>query len=89
MMAITECPERERLQALLRGTHDEPELTAHLDACAQCQNLLESLAQYTPIPGPRPGPEATAEETALHRDIDELKTIPPTAITTRNLRSIS
>ncbi|HMF10879.1 MAG TPA: serine/threonine-protein kinase, partial [Gemmataceae bacterium] len=76
MIAITECPDRERLQALLDGTHDEPELTAHLDGCAQCQNLLEKLAQFTPLPRPRPGPEPTTEETALHRVIDELKDSP-------------
>ena len=52
MIATTDCPDRERLQALLDGTHDEPELTAHLDGCARCQNLLEGLAQFTPFPRP-------------------------------------
>jgi len=73
MSATTTCPERERLQSLLDGNHDDPELTAHLDACANCQQLLEHLAQFTPLPRPRLAPEPTADETALHRVIDELK----------------
>ena len=76
MTLLTTCPDRERLQTLLDGTHDDPEMTAHLDGCAKCQNLLEALAQYTPLPRLRLAPEPTGEETALHRVIDELKDNP-------------
>src|SRR5438105_1605382 len=45
------CPERQRLQALLDGVHDDPELTAHLDRCTVCQRELERLAHgNTPLP---------------------------------------
>jgi WD40 repeat protein/serine/threonine protein kinase len=77
MIASTTCPDRERLQSVLDGVLDDPDLTAHLDVCPDCQRALEDLARGdTPLPPPRLAPEPTAEETALHRVIDELKDSP-------------
>jgi WD40 repeat protein len=76
MIAPMTCPDQERLQALLHGLHDDPELTAHLDRCTDCQRELERLAQYTLLPAPRSAPEPIVEETALHRIMDELKDNP-------------
>src|SRR2546423_1326376 len=76
MATQSACPGSDRLQALLDGAHDDDELTAHLDRCTECQRALERLAQYTPAPIPRPAPEPTVPETALHRVIDELKDNP-------------
>jgi WD40 repeat protein/serine/threonine protein kinase len=79
MIAQTNCPESQRLQALLDGLHEDPELTAHLDRCTQCQRELEHLAQYTPLALPRSVPEPITEETALHRIMAELKDNPADA----------
>src|SRR5262249_39220353 len=68
------CPDRERLQSVLDGVIDDAELTSHLDTCPDCQSALEEMARGdTPLPRPRLAPEPTADETALHRVIDELK----------------
>src|SRR5262249_7257274 len=76
MTTQSTCPQRERLQALLDGAHDDHELTAHLDHCTDCQRALERLAHYTPLPFPRLAPEPTVPEPALHRVMDELKDNP-------------
>src|SRR6516165_1912856 len=77
MIASPSCPDRERLQSLLDGRIDDPEMTAHLDGCPDCQCALEDLARGdTPLPSPRLDFEPTAEDTALHRLIDELKENP-------------
>ena len=46
-MATPSCPEPARLKDLLDGTLPEPEqsaLSAHLEACAACQQTVEGLA---------------------------------------------
>src|SRR5262249_3005812 len=73
----TSCPDQDRLQSVLDGVADDPNLTAHLDDCPQCQQAIENLARGdTPLPFPRLIPEPTIEETALHRVMDELKDNP-------------
>src|SRR5262249_31439126 len=77
MTQQTPCPDRDRLQSVVDGTSDDPELTAHLDACPDCQRAIEDLARgNASLPFPRLIPEPPVEETALHRVMEELKDNP-------------
>jgi WD40 repeat protein len=77
MTLQTSCPDRNRLQAMLDGVADDHELTAHLDACPNCQQAIEDLARgNTPLPFPPLISEPPVEDTALHRVMDELKDNP-------------
>ena len=77
MTQQTSCPDRNRLQAVLDGVADDHELTAHLDACLDCQRAIEDLARgNTPLPFPRLIPKPQVEDTALHQVMDELKDNP-------------
>lgn len=57
MAEILTCPTPEQLHALLEGrlTADEqPRVTEHIDQCASCQTILESIRlSGQASPGPR------------------------------------
>src|SRR5581483_5037557 len=48
MTALPSCPPVDRLEQLLRETEPPPDLIAHLDACAICQERLEKLTGADP-----------------------------------------
>jgi WD40 repeat protein/serine/threonine protein kinase len=83
MISELTCPNRQVLQDLLDDLlpdEEQAELTAHLDGCPACQQLVETMGSHDSWPGPRkPGPRPILES-ALRQVMAEMKGTPEATI---------